>query len=131
MSEGLYAVAWTTLSQGLILILGVVIMAPNIIMAAGGFTNINEVLTAVNPTNVDPWVTGAGAIFTPEYIFSFSLLLMIGLACEPHVINNILSVKYAKPSNVHHLLRLGFMPSLCSCSSLQDLRVLFWSTKVL
>lgn len=93
---GLYAVAWTTLVQGLILILGVVIMAPIVIMAAGGFTHINEVMASVNPTNVDPWVTGATAVFTPEYILSFFLLLTIGLACAPHVINNILAVKDAK-----------------------------------
>lgn len=90
---GLYAVAWTTLVQGLILIIGVIIMAPVVILAAGGFTHINEVMAAVNPTNVDPWVTGATALFTPEYIVSFGLLLTIGLACAPHVINNILAVK--------------------------------------
>jgi SSS family solute:Na+ symporter len=93
---GLYAVAWTTLVQGLILVLGVVIMAPVVIMAAGGFTHINQVMAAANPTNVDPWVTGATAVFTPEYIVSFFLLLTIGLACAPHVINNILCVKDVK-----------------------------------
>jgi len=93
---GLYAVAWTTLVQGLILIIGVLVMAPIVIMAAGGFTNINEVMAAVNPSNVDPWVTGAGAVFTPDYILSFALLLTIGLACAPHVINNILCAKDVK-----------------------------------
>lgn len=92
---GLYAVALTTLVQGTMLIIGVVIMAPIVIMAAGGFTRINEAIAAVNPTNVDPWATGAGAVFTPEYIFSFALLLTIGLACAPHVINNILCAKDA------------------------------------
>ncbi|WAC06066.1 MAG: sodium:solute symporter family protein [Methanoregula sp.] len=93
---GLYAVAWTTLVQGLMLIIGVVLMAPIVIMAAGGFTHINEVMAVVNPTNVDPWVTGAGAVFTPAYIVSFFLLLTVGLACAPHVINNILSAKDVK-----------------------------------
>ena len=93
---GLYAVSWTTLVQGLMLILGVLIMAPLIIMTAGGFTHINEVMAAVNPSNVDPWVTGATAVFTPEYIVSFTLLLTIGLACAPHVINNILCAKDVK-----------------------------------
>jgi SSS family solute:Na+ symporter len=93
---GLYAVAWTTLVQGLMLIIGVIIMAPIVIMAAGGFTHINEVMATVNPTNVDPWVTGTGAVFTPAYIFSFFILLTVGLACAPHVINNILAVKDVK-----------------------------------
>lgn len=93
---GLYAVAWTTLVQGIMLIAGVVIMAPIVITMAGGFEHINQVMATVNPTNVDPWVTGAGAVFTPAYIVSFFLLLAIGLACAPHVINNILAVKDAK-----------------------------------
>ncbi|HII76737.1 MAG TPA: sodium:solute symporter family protein [Methanolinea sp.] len=88
---GLYAVTWTTLLQGLILIIGVVIMAPMVIMKAGGFTHINEVMAATSPDLVQPWV-GSG-LFTPAYVVSFSLLLMIGLACSPHVINNILAVK--------------------------------------
>jgi SSS family transporter len=93
---GLYAVAWTTLIQGLILIIGVLIMAPIVIMAAGGFTHVNEAIAIANPVNVDPWASGAGAVFTPEYIFSFALLLTIGLACAPHVINNLLCVKDVK-----------------------------------
>jgi len=90
---GLYAVSWTTLVQGIILIVGVIIMAPIVIMAAGGFTHVNEVMATINPAHIDPWVTSAGGIFIPEYIFSFILLLTIGLACAPHVINNVLAVK--------------------------------------
>ncbi|MCK9632007.1 MAG: sodium/solute symporter [Methanoregula sp.] len=88
---GLYAVSWTTLIQGIVLIAGVVIMAPIVIMAAGGFTHVNEVMASINPSNVDPWVVGG--VFSPEYVVSFFLLLTIGLACAPHVINNVLAVK--------------------------------------
>ena len=88
---GLYAVSWTALIQGVILIVGVLIMAPFVIMAAGGFTHINEVMASINPSNVDPWVVGG--VFSPEYVVSFFLLLTIGLACAPHVINNVLAVK--------------------------------------
>ena len=88
---GLYAVSWTALIQGVILIIGVLIMAPFVIMAAGGFTHINEVMASINPSNVDPWVVGG--VFSPEYVVSFFLLLTIGLACAPHVINNVLAVK--------------------------------------
>ncbi|MCQ8894508.1 MAG: sodium:solute symporter family protein [Methanolinea sp.] len=88
---GLYAVTWTTLIQGLILIGGVLVMAPLVIMKAGGFSHINEVMAASNPDFVRPWVESG--LFTPAYIVSFSLLLMIGLACAPHVINNILAVR--------------------------------------
>jgi len=91
---GLYAVAWTTLIQSIILIGGVLIMTPIIIFHAGGFTRVNEYIATVNPNLVMPWMpTGAFAI---PYIFSFAILLMVGLACAPHVINNVLAIKDVK-----------------------------------
>ncbi len=92
---GLYAVAWTTLVQGLILLIGVVLMAPVVISSAGGFTAVNAYLGALDPSYVLPWSGGPGAVFTPEYIASFVLLLTVGLACAPHVINNVLAVRDA------------------------------------
>ncbi|MCA1916418.1 sodium:solute symporter family protein [Methanospirillum hungatei] len=92
---GLYAVAWAALIQSFILILGVVIMAPIIIFYAGGFTHVNEFMASVNPDLVQPWMA-EGMVFTPAYLVSFGVLLIIGLACAPHVINNILAVKDAR-----------------------------------
>jgi SSS family solute:Na+ symporter len=91
---GLYAVAWASLIQSFILIIGVIVMAPIIIFYAGGFTHVNEVMTSINPNLVMPWMP-SGAFAVP-YIFSFAILLMIGLACAPHVINNVLSIKDVK-----------------------------------
>lgn len=93
---GLYAVSWTTLFQGGILILGVLIMAPLVILKAGGLTSINEALATVNPNLVQPFMPAGAPAFTPEFLVSFGLLLMIGLACAPHVINNVLAAKEAK-----------------------------------
>jgi SSS family solute:Na+ symporter len=88
---GLYAVAWAGVVQSIILLVGVCIMAPIIIFKAGGFTYVNEAMFAVNPNLVMPWnPTGAFAL---PYIFSFAILLMVGLACAPHVINNVLSIR--------------------------------------
>jgi len=92
---GLYAVAWAALIQSLILIIGVVIMAPIIIFYAGGFTHVNEFMASVNPDLVQPWLA-EGMVFTPAYLVSFGVLLIIGLACAPHVINNVLAVKDAR-----------------------------------
>lgn len=92
---GLYAVAWAALIQSLILIGGVLIMAPIIIFYAGGFVHVNEYMASVDPNLVQPWMPG-GMVFTPSYLVSFGVLLMIGLACAPHVINNIMAVKDAK-----------------------------------
>lgn len=91
---GLYAVAWAALVQCVILIGGVCIMAPLIIWKAGGFTHVNEVMASVNPNLVMPW-NPAGAFAIP-YIVSFAILLMVGLACAPHVINNILTIRDVK-----------------------------------
>lgn len=88
---GLYAVAWASLVQSVTLIIGVIVMAPIIIFKAGGFTAVNEYIATVNPNLVMPW-NPAGA-FAPPYVVSFALLLGLGLACAPHVINNVLAIK--------------------------------------
>ncbi|NMX22298.1 sodium:solute symporter [ANME-1 cluster archaeon GoMg4] len=94
---GMYAVSWTTLIQGGILILGVIFLAPPVILKAGGLTHINEVLAGVDPNLVQPWfpspVYAGYAFCTPEFLVSFGFLLIIGLACAPHVINNVLTAK--------------------------------------
>ncbi len=91
---GLYAVAWASLIQSVILIGGVLIMAPIIIFYAGGFNHVNEVMAGINPNLVMPYMP-SGAFGIP-YIISFAVLLMVGLACAPHVINNVLAIKDVK-----------------------------------
>lgn len=93
---GLYAVSWTTLFQGAILIFGVIVMAPLVILRAGGLTHVNEVLGTVNPAFIQPYLPSGAPAFTPEFLVSFGLLLIIGLACAPHVINNVLAAREAK-----------------------------------
>ena len=97
---GLYAVSWTTLFHGGILILGVLLMAPAVIMSAGGLEHINTVLAGVDPNFVQPWypspVYAPYAYATPEFLVSFGILLMVGLACAPHVVNNVLAAKEAR-----------------------------------
>ncbi|HOI14438.1 MAG TPA: sodium:solute symporter family protein, partial [Methanoculleus sp.] len=84
---GLYAVSWTTLFQGGILILGVLLMAPPVIMSAGGLDHINTVIAGIDPNFVEPWFPSpayaAYAYATPEFLVSFGILLMVGLACAP------------------------------------------------
>ena len=97
---GLYAVSWTTLFQGGILIVGVLAMAPFVIRSAGGLTHINTVLAGIDPNFVEPWFPSPAyasyAYATPEFLFSFAILLMVGLACAPHVINNVLAAKESR-----------------------------------
>uniref|UniRef100_UPI0025800E01 sodium:solute symporter family protein n=1 Tax=Methanoculleus sp. UBA413 TaxID=1915509 RepID=UPI0025800E01 len=97
---GLYAVSWTTLVQGGILIIGVFLMAPFVIISAGGLSHINTVLAGIDPNFVEPWFPSPAyapyAFATPEFLVSFGILLMVGLACAPHVINNVLAAKEAR-----------------------------------
>lgn len=96
---GLYAVAWAALVQSTILIVGVLVMAPLLIVSAGGLTHINEVLAGIDPNLVQPWFPSAYATYafvTPEYLVSFGILLTVGLACAPHVVNNVLAVRETK-----------------------------------
>ena len=97
---GLYAVSWTTLFQGGILILGVILMAPPVIASAGGLAHIDTVLAGIDPNFVEPWYPSppyaSYAYATPEFLVSFGILLMVGLACAPHVVNNVLAAKEAR-----------------------------------
>jgi sodium/proline symporter len=106
---GLYAVAWTTFIQGSLLVLGVLLIAPLVIIKAGGITHVNEMLATLDPNFVmpffDPNLYAAGQVsasavaiapYTPEFLVSFVIMLTIGLACAPHIINNVLAVKEAR-----------------------------------
>jgi len=96
---GLYAVSWTTLLQGGILVIGVLTIGPLIISRAGGLTEINRVLASIdplllhaaNPQQHPP--VSPEAFFTPVFIASFGIMVCLGLSCAPHVINNVLAAR--------------------------------------
>ena len=46
---GMFAVAWTDLIQGVIMMLGIFVMVPVALHACGGFTAMNEAFAAANP----------------------------------------------------------------------------------
>ncbi|MFC2075904.1 sodium:solute symporter [candidate division KSB1 bacterium] len=98
---GLYAVAWTTLFQGLILIAGVVLTAPLVINFAGGLTHVNSVLGQIDPNYLRLFYPQEHppyqpyAFMTPAFLVSFFFLLAIGLGSAPHIINNVVAVKKA------------------------------------
>jgi hypothetical protein len=59
----------------LLIIVGVILVGPPVIQAAGGLTHINMVLATID-TN-----------------FAFVLMLTLGLSVAPHVVNNILAAR--------------------------------------
>ncbi|MEM2882545.1 MAG: sodium:solute symporter family protein, partial [Candidatus Bathyarchaeia archaeon] len=96
MAGGLFAVAWTTLFQGLILVIGVVLMLPPILGAVGGFASMNEALGAVKPMGpfkppgLDMPFGGFEFLTTPLYNLTlFGLSVFLGLSVAPHIINNV------------------------------------------
>lgn len=96
---GLYAVSWTTLLQGGILVVGVLTVGPLIVYRAGGLTEINRILASIdplllhaaNPQQHPP--VSPEAFFTPVFIASFGIMVCLGLSCAPHVINNVLAAR--------------------------------------
>lgn len=99
---GLYAVAWSNLIQGGMLIIGVLVVAPAVIASAGGLAHINAVLAGIDPNFVELWYPQmqppyAGYAFaTPAFLVSFFFLLTFGLASAPHVINNVFSARESR-----------------------------------
>jgi len=102
---GLYAIGMASLIQGIMILVGVIIVAPAVIQSAGGLTHINTVLASIDPNMValaypqmnPPYAKYA--FLTPEYLVSFFFLLAFGLAAAPHVVNNVLAardIKYFK-----------------------------------
>ncbi|MCQ8902732.1 MAG: sodium:solute symporter family protein [Methanothrix sp.] len=99
---GLYAIAWVSLVQGILIIIGVLAVSPFIIQSAGGLTHVNNILAGIDPNYVKIWYPqmhppyAKYAFMTPMYLISFFFLLTFGLASAPHVINNVLSARSQK-----------------------------------
>ena len=96
---GLYAVSWTTLLQGSILVIGVLAVGPLIVSRAGGLTEINRILGSIDPLMLHaaspqqhPPVSPE-MFFTPVFIVSFGIMVCLGLSCAPHIINNVLAAR--------------------------------------
>ena len=96
---GMYAVAWTTMFQGLLIVFGVVAVFPFIISSAGGLTHVNTVIGNIDPNFLrlaypqqhPPYAPYAFA--TPAFLVSFALLLGLGLGAAPHIVGNIMTAR--------------------------------------
>ncbi len=102
---GLYAIGMASLVQGIMILLGVLLVGPVVIGAAGGLTHINTVLASIDVNMTHLWYPqmhppyAKYAFLTPEYLVSFFFMLTFGLAAAPHVVNNVLAardIKYFK-----------------------------------
>ncbi len=102
---GLYAIGMASLVQGIMILVGVLLVGPVVIEAAGGMTHVNTVLASIDVNMTHLWYPQVHppyakyAFMTPEYLVSFFFMLTFGLAAAPHVVNNVLAardVKYFK-----------------------------------
>ncbi len=96
---GLYAIGMASLVQGIMILVGVLLVAPAVIAGAGGLEHVNLVLAGIDVNMTHLWYPQVHppyakyAFLTPQYLFSFFFLLAFGLAAAPHVVNNVLAAK--------------------------------------
>ncbi|HWQ19836.1 MAG TPA: sodium:solute symporter family protein [Methanotrichaceae archaeon] len=96
---GLYAIGMASLIQGIMILVGVILVGPAVIQAAGGLEHINMVMASIDPNLVNlsfPQVHppyAKYAFLTPTYLVSFFFLLAFGLSAAPHVVNNVLAAR--------------------------------------
>ncbi len=96
---GMYAVAFTTIVQSVMIVAGVLILCPLLIAKAPDF---NQALASIDPNMVRAFYpqvhppAAKYAFMTPLFALSFFFLLSFGLASAPHIVNNLLVVRQKK-----------------------------------
>ncbi|MDD4579776.1 MAG: sodium:solute symporter family protein, partial [Methanothrix sp.] len=122
---GLYAIGMASLVQGIMILLGVLLVGPVVISAAGGLEHINVVLAGIDVNMTHLWYPQMDppyakyAFLTPEYLVSFFFLLTFGLAAAPHVVNNVLAardIKYFKWAPLAAFVVYAVVMYLCKIS---------------
>ena len=94
MMGGFRAVAWTDFIQGLIMVVGLVILSLTAVLELGGFSVITQKVNEVAPTAL----TLMGGKTIPVFLGSMVGLLGIGLGYpgQPHVITRYMAAKDSK-----------------------------------
>ena len=91
MLGGFLAVVWTDFFQGLIMVIGLVILAISTIIYLGGFSEILDKIQSISPQTLE-WRGGKSI---PAFVGSVVGLLGIGLGYpgQPHVLNRYMAAK--------------------------------------
>ncbi len=96
---GLQSIAIVTVFHVMLILIGIIVITPFVVYTVPDF---NQVLQNTDSNMVKPFYPQMHppyetyAKFTPVYILSFGLFLVLGIASAPHVINNVFAVKDAK-----------------------------------
>jgi sodium/pantothenate symporter len=100
---GFRAVAITDGIQGVVMVIGTVIILAGTIVAGGGVSTIMGELSAENPNLITPF--GADGTLTPLYVSSFWILVGVGVVGLPQVAVRAMSYKNSKA--MHTALIIG------------------------
>ena len=100
---GFRAVALSDTVQGMIMLIGTIILLVGTIIAGGGLSNIFLELVSINPNLISPF--GSEQELTPIYVSSFWILVGIGVIGLPQIAVRAMSYKDSKA--MHKAIIIG------------------------
>lgn len=100
---GFRAVALSDTVQGMIMLVGTIILLVGTIIAGGGLSNIMAELVEINPNLISPF--GSEQELTPIYVSSFWILVGVGVIGLPQIAVRAMSYKDSKA--MHKAIIIG------------------------
>lgn len=100
---GFRAVVLTDTAQGIIMLIGTIILLIATIVAGGGLTEIMSKLTAENPNLISPF--GADRNLSVVYVSSFWILVGIGVVGLPQI--SVRAMSYKNSKSMHRAIIIG------------------------
>lgn len=90
---GYLAVAYTDFIQSILMFIGLVILIPVVLHAAGGFVGMNEGLYAINPGLPTMWGEDFYLKGSPLMIAGIALVYFVGYMGQPHLVIKTVAIK--------------------------------------
>jgi sodium/pantothenate symporter len=100
---GFRAVTLTDAVQGMIMLVGTLVLLIGVVFAGGGISNIIQDLRIENPNLITPF--GANGTLTPTYVSSYWILVGVGVVALPQIAVRAMSYKNTK--SLHRALIIG------------------------
>lgn len=100
---GFRAVVVTDAIQGIIMLVGTLLLLIGVIIAGGGLSNLFADLTAINPNLISPF--GADGNLTAAYVSSYWILVGVGVVALPQIAVRAMSYKDSK--SMHRAIMIG------------------------
>lgn len=91
---GFRSIALTDAIQGIVMVLGTLILLIGVIIAGGGLPQIISDMAAENPNLITPF--GAEGTLTPAYVSSFWVLVGVGVVALPQIAVRTMSYKNSR-----------------------------------